>query len=27
MKLLAEDAKRGKISAEDLHQALTAHKK
>ena len=27
MKLLAEDAKCGKISAEDLHQALTAHKK
>ena len=27
MRLLAEDAKRGKISAEDLHQALTAHKK
>ena len=27
MKLLAEDAKRGKISTEDLHQALTAHKK
>ena len=27
MRLLAEDAKRGKISAEDLHQALAAHKK
>jgi hypothetical protein len=27
MRHLAEDAKRGKISAEDLHQALTAHKK
>ena len=27
IKLLAEDAKHGKISTEDLHQALTAHKK
>ncbi len=27
MKLLAEDAKQGKISAEDLHQALSEHKK
>ena len=27
MRLLAEDAKRGKISVEDLHQALAAHKK
>ncbi|MEG3593534.1 MAG: DNA primase [Pseudomonadota bacterium] len=27
IRLLAEDAKRGKISAEDLHQALAAHKK
>ena len=27
MRLLAEDAKRGRISVEDLHQALAAHKK
>ena len=27
MKLLAEDAKCGKISTEELHQAITAHKK
>ena len=26
MRHLAQDAKRGKISVEDLHQALTAHK-
>jgi len=27
MRLLADDAKQGKISAKDLHQALSAHKK
>jgi hypothetical protein len=27
MKLLAEDAKCGKISTEELHRAITAHKK
>ena len=27
MQLLADDAKQGKISAKDLHQALSAHKK